>query len=101
MVITGQTVCDKILLPLMCWEYRASSFSRRSIAIHLASSLWTIMVAEKDALYSQLSALELSVNAKILCEPGLRAMDRWIVIAEARNSRMLIVNFPMRSIGSS
>ena len=79
-----------LCLPGMCCEYSAASFFNSCPANHLAVLLCASIEVVKEALYSQPSALELSVRARILCGLLESRMVKTIVMAAAMNSRRLM-----------
>ena len=60
-----RTSAIMLWIPRICWEYNAASWSMSVLASHLATASCAGWFVRKLALYSQPSALELSVKASI------------------------------------
>ena len=85
----------------MCCEYSDESLSINMRPNHLATLSCIGLLLEKLALCNQPRALELSVNASTFCGSSVVSIDKFMVIAAAKNSSKFIVNLPRNSLGIS
>ena len=86
--------------PGMCCEYKAALSSINRDANHRAMLLCTGFEDGKEALCNHPNALELSVSDKGFAGVLAREVVMEMVMAAARNSRVLIESLPIMSGGS-
>ena len=89
-----------ISFPLLCCEYRDVSLLMSVHPSQHATASWDYaFTGSKDALCFQLSAPELSVNAKMCDLCPICRMLMYMVTADASNYRRFKVSFPCQVEG--